>query len=107
MSIIFLLSFPYKAAYYGLGLTGEPASRTLRCRCLHADQRMESFMRALSLYAGMLVISGSICLNPPSARADPAAAGPQPQSFVVDYSAHQAAEPTTLSTSAVLGICML
>jgi hypothetical protein len=63
---------------------------------------MDSKMRALSLFAGTLLISGSICLTPPQAKADA-----DPPSQAVDTQPHQAAEPTSLSTSTVLGICIL
>jgi hypothetical protein len=70
---------------------------------------MEFKMRTLSLFAGMLVVSGLIYANPPLAQADTVltAAGPVHGSPVVDYPLRQAAEPTSLSTSTVLGVCML
>jgi hypothetical protein len=57
----------------------------------------------------MLIVAGSIYLNPPpaTAAANPAIAAPGPQSSVIDDSLPVAAEPTSFSTGAVLGICLL
>jgi hypothetical protein len=62
-------------------------------------------MRALSLYAGMLLITGAMYVHPPAANAD--AQPPGQDVPAVDYTVHTAAEPTSLSFGAVLAAGML